>query len=137
MKCKDYLGTYKCCQVLKLPWKDRLVDIDNCLVEEIKNLWSQGIKTVESCCGHHMANAGYIAVEEESIDKMIALGYEHQHNGKDFFKPKSDLKTKSKKLLKQISKGKATLNEARVDFELNSIDDELMNKKFTGLKENR
>lgn len=101
MKCKDYLGTYKCCKVLKLPWEDRKVDIDNCIVEEIKYLWSQGVKTVESCCGHHMINAGYIAVEKDSIEKMNELNYENLINenytkSREFFKPKSELKEERK-----------------------------------------
>ena len=82
--------------------KIRAAGIDNCLLEEIKWLWENGIQTTESCCGHNQAQ-GYISVLEEHAPKMHELGYElRQHpvfrnrsgwdeNGyrADVFKPKS------------------------------------------------
>jgi len=96
-RCKDYLGTYECCEVLNLPWNNKKVDIDRCLVQEILWLWKQGIKTIECCCGHGVGN-GYIAVEDESVEKMKKINYiKHLNiNYKDsdnFFVPKSLLKT--------------------------------------------
>jgi len=57
--------------------KIRAAGIDNCILEEIKSLWSQGIQTVESCCGHNKVT-GYICVIEEHVEKMEALGYERR-----------------------------------------------------------
>lgn len=82
--------------------KSPLVDIDVCLVSEIKKLWKQGIKTDESCCGHNKAPA-YIAVcDQESQRKMRKMGYEdalqnphkqgydkHIIGRKDIFSPKT------------------------------------------------
>ncbi|GAH50580.1 unnamed protein product, partial [marine sediment metagenome] len=73
-------------------------NIDNCILEEIKFLWSKGIQTIESCCGHNKQQ-GYICVIPEAIKKMEKLGYKHyinpnQLDAKDFFIPKSILKSK-------------------------------------------
>jgi len=51
------------------------VGIDKCILPEILYLWSKGIKTTESCCGHNK-RAGYIAVEEVYAPLMKVLGYE-------------------------------------------------------------
>ena len=37
----------------------RVTGIDNCLIEEIKDLWSKGIQTKSCCCGHNIAPANY------------------------------------------------------------------------------
>lgn len=71
----------------------RTAGIDNCLVGEIKDLWSKGIQTTASCCGHNIALA-VISVIPEHIEKMEALGYEHFCDPKfgparTHFKPKS------------------------------------------------
>ena len=62
--------------------------IDNCLIDEIKFLWSQGIVTIESCCGHNKAR-GYIAIDErypEQVQKMLDLGYKREFkNRNDIF----------------------------------------------------
>ena len=50
--------------------------IDNCLIEEIKDLWNKGIQTT-SCCSGHDKERGYIVVIPEHIKKMEELGYEH------------------------------------------------------------
>lgn len=51
------------------------VQVDECLAEEIENLWSEGIKTT-GCCGHGFA-LGYICVTDDCIEKMKELGYVH------------------------------------------------------------
>jgi len=65
----------------------RRQEIDNCVLPELKILWSQGIKTIESCCGHNKSN-GYIAVADESIQQMQTLGYVEETR-KNLFYPKS------------------------------------------------
>jgi hypothetical protein len=81
--------------------KVRAAGIDNCILEEILQLWEAGVQTTESCCGHNKAQ-GYISVVDSSIPKMKKLGYEaYQSNFRnesgwdgngyrpDSFKPKS------------------------------------------------
>ena len=71
--CKNIeFGTYQ--NQTTFNYKNKLIGIDNCIVDEIKRLWFLDIKTLESCCGHIKAN-GYIAVSEEHIDKMTELDY--------------------------------------------------------------
>jgi hypothetical protein len=69
------------------------VSIDKCLVDEIKHLWSLGIKTTGCCCGHNIVPP-YIGVTDDCIPKMKELGYKVTHNPKrpeseDSFLPKS------------------------------------------------
>lgn len=82
-----------------IPWytpehKNKIVGIDNCLLDEIEYLWSKGVKTLESCCGHNSAWP-YICVYSDSIDLMVWLGYEFYYRefnhefAPQFFKPKS------------------------------------------------
>jgi hypothetical protein len=79
----------------------RAAGIDNCILDEILYLWSKGIQTIESCCGHNK-HQGYISVLEIHSDKMVNLGYKFyqsnfrneegwNENGyrKDTFKPRS------------------------------------------------
>lgn len=53
--------------------------VDACLEEEIKCLWSLGIRTTGCCCGHNKLLA-YIGVIREDIQKMKDLGYRVQFN---------------------------------------------------------
>ena len=73
-------------------YKSGELDIDNCLVDEIKKLWDAGIHTRGCCCGHNKLG-GYIEVERTDIPKMISLGYEIYKGKKinyfDTFVPKS------------------------------------------------
>ncbi len=80
-KCNNIeIGSYENQTVLDYPeWfkseKEILsCGIDNCLVDEIKDLWSQGIQTIESCCGHNKVQ-GYISVLEDHAHLMVDLGY--------------------------------------------------------------
>lgn len=69
------------------------ISFDGCLFRELKALWDNGVKTIGCCCGQHIDRdvAGYIQVDETSIDKMIELGYKPQYNDRlDIF----DIKTK-------------------------------------------
>lgn len=82
----------------------KLVGIDNCILDEIKNLWELEIVTVESCCGHNITQ-GFIAVDQNSIWKMRALGYEPFHikawpyRRDEYFKPKSIPKIKDERIV--------------------------------------
>ncbi len=83
------------------------ISIDSCLVDEIKELWSKGIRTTGCCCGHNQI-APYIGVVDEDIPKMKEMGYKVAPNpcrprSEDSFYPKS-LKfvyTGDKKLIKK------------------------------------
>jgi len=101
------MGSYANQTILEYPhWfvserKVRSAGIDNCILEEIKDLWASGIQTLESCCGHNLpgvdGSAGYICVVKKDVMAMRALGYKnhnhHQLRGRDdtdqFFYPKS------------------------------------------------
>lgn len=67
------------------------ISIDPCIYAEIKELWSKGIITYGSCCGHNKVES-IVNVAEESIEKMIEMGYVQNHidaTRKDTFKLKS------------------------------------------------
>ena len=48
--------------------------IDKCIAEEIKYLWSLGIRTTGCCCGHNKQE-GYIGVIDRDIEIMKKGGY--------------------------------------------------------------
>ena len=50
------------------------VYVDKCIADEINYLISQGIKTLNSCCGHKILKPS-VLVKDESVDKMTKLGY--------------------------------------------------------------
>ena len=54
----------------------KMVGIDRCVLPDVEYLWSQGIETIESCCGHGQV-AGYILVKSEAAGRMLAIGYEN------------------------------------------------------------
>lgn len=100
--CVDVgMGTYDNQVVLPYPphmskengFTKTFAGIDRCLEKEIKYLWSLGIPTIESCCGHNLC-MGYISVKNEQNEKkMRDLGYKHQPNSlyperTDAFDPK-------------------------------------------------
>lgn len=67
------------------------VGVDRCIVDEIKYLWSLGIITYGSCCGHNKGES-FVNVSDKDIDTMISLGYEMNHPDKtrrDTFRLKS------------------------------------------------
>jgi len=67
-------GTYEFSMGIYLPWNGELATIDMCLHKDIFELWSMGVRTVESCCGHNKIR-GYIAVEPEFIGQMKKMGW--------------------------------------------------------------
>lgn len=66
-------GSYSAQVLVLSPW-DGAVGIDRCVLPEVTRLWSLGIRTIESCCGHGQAE-GYIAVAPEHHEQMSRLGY--------------------------------------------------------------
>ncbi len=95
------MGSYKNTVVLDYPdWfksklKIRKATIDRCIAKEIKDLWSKGIQTTASCCGHN-TSPGIISVLKEYVGKMKELGYENfgswaneLEEPETHFKPKS------------------------------------------------
>ena len=63
-------------QILIVTKRHKSICVDKCIADEIRGLWSLGIDTVESCCGHNKQN-GYIMVLLKDAKKMITLGYEY------------------------------------------------------------
>ncbi|MCK5643583.1 MAG: hypothetical protein KAJ19_22480, partial [Gammaproteobacteria bacterium] len=67
-----------------------IIMVDPCIVDEIKHLWSQGIKTYGSCCGHNKFDPN-VAIEITDVPEMKALGYtrtKEYPNRPDIFKLK-------------------------------------------------
>lgn len=104
---KSNLYIYNCVKTILIPPKNLIkenctdeyktsIQVDDCISEEIKDLWSKGIKTTGCCCGHGM-NLGFIQVTDDCIKTMEKLGYDHyvydsDYGGiqrKDAFIPKS------------------------------------------------
>lgn len=52
------------------------IQVDECIADEIEELWNKGIKTMGCCCGHGL-ELGFIQVANDSILKMEKLGYQH------------------------------------------------------------
>ena len=82
--CVDVdMGSYANQEGRKLPFatetypiaRTKMVGIDRCILPEVEHLWSQGIETIESCCGHGKV-AGYILVKPEDAQQMLSLGYD-------------------------------------------------------------
>lgn len=76
-------------------YKNYEIEIDNCLVEEIKDLWSKGVHTTGCCCGHKDNRLKpYIGVQNTDIQKMLDLGYKMFINefGSVEFTPKTKCK---------------------------------------------
>lgn len=67
------IGTYENTKIING------IELDKCLVPEIKWLWNNGIETVASCCGHNKIEPSII-VKEKYIDKMRKLGYKNKIN---------------------------------------------------------
>lgn len=68
-------GTYKNVVSMKTP-EGEWVCIDTCIATEIGYLWHQGVKTLNSCCGHGKLEPS-VVVDEGSIEKMRELGYQN------------------------------------------------------------
>lgn len=59
------------------------IPVDACLADEIKELWTKGIKTRGCCCGHGY-ELGFIEVTDDCVSKMEELGYVHYIYPKEF-----------------------------------------------------
>lgn len=55
-----------------------LISIDPCIVDEIQELWSKGIVTYGSCCGHNLFNS-MVNVREDQSGLMLEMGYVMDH----------------------------------------------------------
>lgn len=53
-----------------------IVNLDHCVIPELRNLWAHGIMTLCCCCGHGIDEHAFIRVCAEDADRMIELGYE-------------------------------------------------------------
>lgn len=86
------MGRYKNQVILDAPdWsRHKVIGVDACLKDEILTLWSAGIHTTGSCCGHNILK-GMINVTEAHHSKMIELGYTHYTNAFEVlcYNPKS------------------------------------------------
>lgn len=95
MKCEDIgFGTYNCAYNIMLPWTDKYVAVDKCLLPEVLTLWELGIKTTGCCCGHGKQGP-FIGVTDEFIPVMKAMGYVVAYNScrpddEDSFVPKTE-----------------------------------------------
>lgn len=75
--------------------RKKQVAVDECLADEILNLWKFGVITLSCCCGHNIRKLQpYIAVDTDSVDAMLKLGYRQifnplQPQSTQFFHPKS------------------------------------------------
>lgn len=71
--CKNSkIGDYACLVQTRLGWS-----CDLCLEKELLELWSQGVHTINSCCGH--GNNGLktiLVIGDNSREKMESLDYE-------------------------------------------------------------
>lgn len=65
----------------------RPVNIDPCVLPEVRELWEHGIETIESCCGHNKT-PGYIAVKQQYESNMETLGYRRDPNAPHVFLPR-------------------------------------------------
>lgn len=54
---------------------DEMQEIDNCILDELQELWKLGIVTYASCCGHNIVNGSIIIDDEISAKKMRELNY--------------------------------------------------------------
>lgn len=68
---KSNIGKYLCSVQTRYGWC-----CDLCLEEELMELYSKGVHTVNSCCGHGAEElASILVVGENSKEKMFELGY--------------------------------------------------------------
>jgi hypothetical protein len=84
-----YFGDYsRMVNAVALWGEKKSVCFDKCLADEIFFLWSVGVKTSQSCCGHNLSCGG-IYVHEGDTKKMVRLGYKEYKKFNSFFVPKS------------------------------------------------
>ena len=71
----------------------KIVNVDQCIYLEVRQLWIRGIRTTGCCCGHNKQD-GYIGVVDEDIPIMKSMGYRVRPNecrpgDEDGFYPRS------------------------------------------------
>ncbi len=54
---------------------NKLQEIDNCILDELQQLWDLGIKTEASCCGHNLVSGTIIINCLYSAFIMRNMGY--------------------------------------------------------------
>lgn len=57
-----------------------LIGLDRCIAEEVQYLWSLGIVTYGSCCGHNKDEATIIVASDDH-QNMLGLGYQKSADG--------------------------------------------------------
>ena len=67
-------GSYDNTVGMKSPFDD-WVSIDTCIATDIGRLWHNGVRTINSCCGHQKLEPSVI-VSKDSYKKMDDLGYQ-------------------------------------------------------------
>ncbi len=51
------------------------LSIDRCILPELQSLWSKGVRTGGSCCGHNILPSMINALTKEDGHRMQAMGY--------------------------------------------------------------
>lgn len=69
-------GTYEQA-VSMMAYDGKWVCIDSCIASEIAYLWHNGVRTLNSCCGHGK-NHPSVIVEPDDYRKMELLGYKYR-----------------------------------------------------------
>lgn len=67
------IGTYANQEPVTTP-TGKLVGIDRCILNDVRQLWHEGVETIESCCGHGQTT-GYIAVASAHHRAMLDRGW--------------------------------------------------------------
>lgn len=90
------IGVYDCCTDVLICDNGNQISVDVCMMNEIITLRNKyKINTIGCCCGHQIKTP-YIQVSDESVERMLKLGYEllptdKQGNGLYCFQPKTNL----------------------------------------------
>ena len=59
----------------------KAICLDACIAREVQHLWSLGIVTTGSCCGHNKTpDVSFIGVIYDDIEAMKNMGYTVRHN---------------------------------------------------------
>lgn len=90
-KCKNIkVGSYDNQVTLLNPFTGKYICVDRCLMDEICDLWNNGIETTGCCCGHNTVTP-MINTKQECHEGMVELGYKFWINefGVECYKPKT------------------------------------------------
>jgi hypothetical protein len=71
------MGSYDNALVVAAPgWSTKnFISLDKCIAKEVQWLWSQGVQTGGSCCGHGKLAPTICPCDFGSAVVMLALGY--------------------------------------------------------------